>query len=195
MASEAHPSNWVWGDLSERTIGASSSRSSLTTEEVRAEGYSQGVRDGLEQGKSEAMELLETVIRALGQAVEALNVRQSEWAAAREDDVAALGTALARILLEDELEERPEAVASRVRAALSSFPADDTVRIRIHPKDLSTIAQFRPGDAPITGARTVQWIPDEEVGKGGVIVEGPTRIVDGRVEPALVRIYKTLTDG
>ncbi len=88
-----------------------------------------------------------------------------------------------------------EAFASRVRAAIASFPAEDTLRIRIHPRDLSSIAQFRPGEAPITGSRTVQWMPDDQVGIGGVIVEGPTRIVDGRIEPALSRIYRTLIDG
>jgi flagellar assembly protein FliH len=197
VASEAHPANWVWSDLSDRSIGTPSgaSQPSPAMEAARAQGYSEGVRDGLEQGNAEAMESLETVMRALRQATAELNSRQGEWAAAREEDVAALGAALARILLEDELEERPEAFASRVRAALASFPPEETLRIRIHPRDLSSLAQFRPGDVPITGSRKVQWMPDDQVGRGGVIVEGPTRIVDGRVEPALARIYRTLVDG
>jgi flagellar assembly protein FliH len=197
VASEAPAASWVWGDLSDRSLGShpGSSQPSPAMEEARAEGYSEGVRDGLEQGKAEAMESLESAIRALGEAASQLHTRQAEWASAREENVAALGTALARVLLEDELEERPEAFASRVRAALASFPAEETLRIRIHPRDLSSIAQFRPGDVPITGSRAVQWMPDDQVGKGGVIVEGPTRIVDGRVEPALTRIYRSLIDG
>ena len=38
-------------------------------------------------------------------------------------------------------------------------------------------------------------IPDETVSRGGCVVEGPERIVDGRVEGALERIYRTVSHG
>ena len=51
------------------------------------------------------------------------------------------------------------------------------------------------GDDETTGGREARWIADEDVVPGGCIVEGPDRIVDGRVDQALERIFWELTRG
>ena len=42
---------------------------------------------------------------------------------------------------------------------------------------------------PITGSREASWLADPRVARGGCLVEGRDRIVDGRVDTALERAY------
>jgi flagellar biosynthesis/type III secretory pathway protein FliH len=70
--------------------------------------------------------------------------------------------------------------------------------VRVNPLDLSNISGALPGEddrAPVTAGREVRWIPDASIGCGGCVVEGPERIVDGRIEAALERVYRRVTDG
>ena len=46
---------------------------------------------------------------------------------------------------------------------------------------------------PITGAREASWQADPMVEPGGCVVEGRDRIIDGRVDAALERVYRRLT--
>ena len=46
--------------------------------------------------------------------------------------------------------------------------------------------------APITGARDASWLADARVARGGCLVEGRERIVDGRVDTALERAYRRM---
>jgi flagellar biosynthesis/type III secretory pathway protein FliH len=38
----------------------------------------------------------------------------------------------------------------------------------------------------------MSWVPDARIARGGCVVEGRERIVDGRVDSALERVYRRL---
>jgi flagellar biosynthesis/type III secretory pathway protein FliH len=40
----------------------------------------------------------------------------------------------------------------------------------------------------------VRWLADARIQPGGCVVEGRERIVDGRVDTALERLYRKLSD-
>ncbi len=42
-------------------------------------------------------------------------------------------------------------------------------------------------------SRPLRWMADERVERGGCLIEGRERIVDGRVDMALERIYRALS--
>jgi flagellar biosynthesis/type III secretory pathway protein FliH len=44
----------------------------------------------------------------------------------------------------------------------------------------------------VVGRRELRWTPDARVARGGVLAEGRERIVDGRVDSALERMYRAL---
>ncbi|HVX42066.1 MAG TPA: hypothetical protein VHB25_21065, partial [Gemmatimonadaceae bacterium] len=46
--------------------------------------------------------------------------------------------------------------------------------------------------APITGARDASWLADARISRGGCLVEGRDRIVDGRGDAALERAYRRM---
>src|SRR5690606_7902934 len=109
-----------------------------------------------------------------------------------ESNLKALAVAIAQHLIGRELESGPDIVAEMVRRALSHFPLNQPVRIRINPQDLALISATRPdgqGPVPIAPGREVRWLADPGVERGGCLVEGQDRIVDGRVDLALERAY------
>jgi len=44
----------------------------------------------------------------------------------------------------------------------------------------------------ISGRRDVSWMADPRIARGGCLVEGSQRIVDGRVDTALERAYRRM---
>jgi flagellar assembly protein FliH len=67
----------------------------------------------------------------------------------------------------------------------------------VNPHDLSSISTAAKPDGSgirIAPGRNVEWIADADLACGGCVVEGRQRVVDGRVDHALERIYRKLTD-
>ena len=161
------------------------------TEQARAEGFERGRADG---ERAEQARLRQ----ALGTATEALDVlRESEerWVGAIEENIAALAVAIARHIVDRELGTDAEVTRTMVRRALEAFPLDQPVRIRVNPHDLAVLGAFPEagGTAPAgTPPRDAHWIGDPRVLPGGCLVEGRDRIVDGRVDTAIERVYRRL---
>ena len=111
-----------------------------------------------------------------------------------EDNLAALAVSVARQIIGREVRTSPDIIVDLVRLALTEFPVDQPLRIRINPLDLSTLSAAT-GNAPIRIApdREITWLADARIVAGGCVVEGRQRIIDGRIDTGLERAYRTLT--
>lgn len=193
--------NWTWQDLaheSPRGKAQPPSKEMLEAERERErkEAYERGFNEGADAGRRQAMQELSPNLEASVRVVAEMEEFRGALLERMEDDLTALSLAVARQLMEREVRTEPEVVANLVRSALSHFPLDQKLRIRLNPADLSGISREGSGSqAPVAAGREVRWIPDEAIARGGCVVEGPERIVDGRVETALERIYRTVTNG
>jgi flagellar assembly protein FliH len=161
-------------------------------EEAFARGHAAGTAE-VEQREGARLAEAAAGLHAAAGAVKAAEAR---WLKTVEENLAALAVTIARQLVVRELRSDPDAVANLVRSALTQFPVDQPVRIRVNPHDLSLISAVGTGDGtmPIAAGRDVRWVPDATVVVGGCVAEGPERIVDGRVDRALERVYRRLTD-
>lgn len=167
-------------------------------EQERAEAYRQGRADGEQAAHTRARKEMETAMAATRRALQQIREARESWDQRLEANLVALATAIARHLLGRELSGDPQAVRGLVQQALSAFPLDHVVRIRLNPSDLELLAP--EGSDPAAGDGTqdghqARWIADETVSPGGCVVEGPDQIVDGRIGEALERIYWELTRG
>ncbi len=161
-----------------------------------AEAYQHGFDEGRLEGEAAEQARLRTVVAAAEEALELLREGEARWMGTIEENVCALAVAIARHVIGREVATDPEVVAGLVRRALDEFPVDQPLRIRVHPQDLAQLQRagadgHSPGD--FTAGREARWIPDPVVAPGGCIVEGRERIVDGRVDTALERLYRRLT--
>lgn len=193
---------WAWTEL-DATAGPSneprsrggSSRASDQDEMEAA--YRQGVQDGRDAMQETVWHELELANSAAMSAVEQVRRNAEAWTARLQENLVALAVGIARQIIEREIEQDPEIFQDLARAAVAAFPVEEPVQVRLHPDDLDLLVSGGRADASTitVGDRTVPFVSDPEMGRGGCVVEGPVKIVDGRVDRALQRVYRTLTDG
>jgi flagellar assembly protein FliH len=163
----------------------------------REAGEEAGFALGLAEGEARARAEFESAVAALDGFVTDLEAQADARAAAAEERIRALALGVARVLLDREVRTDPSEMVLLVRRALSIFPPDVPVKVRLHPEDLSMLARPQHGEStpPSMGrAGPLQWSADAELERGDVMVEAPERIVDGRVTPCIERIWEEMSD-
>lgn len=159
------------------------------------EAYARGLEDGLAEAQRAMGAQLETALEAVAEASRVLKASQSTWMHSAEEHINALSVAVAQHVINRELRGDVHAVPDLVRRALAHYPLDEAVRIRLNPQDLSIISTAETGPGlRIAPGRNVQWLADPEILPGGCLIEGRRRVVDGRVDHALERIFRQLSD-
>lgn len=156
--------------------------------------YQRGYDDGRAEGRAVEATRVGNAVQAVEEVIARLEEESPQWQEALEKNLVALSTAIAREIVGRELKGSVEDLNGLVRTAVTEFPLESAIRIRLNPADLSAISSPLGGSA-VEAGRQVRWIPDPEVSVGGCMVEGPETIVDGRVEKALDRIYTKLIYG
>jgi flagellar assembly protein FliH len=162
-------------------------------EEAHSAGYEAGRLDG---ELSEATRL-RSAVAATEQALDTIRSSEAKWQECVTENIAALAVTVARHIVGRELRTDAASVADLVKRALAEFPIDQPMRVRVNPHDLSLLSQPTPTGGeplPIAPNRDVRWLADSRIQPGGCVVEGRERIVDGRVDTALERLYRKLTD-
>ena len=160
------------------------------------EAFEQGYEEGRRDGEIAEGARLRTAVRATEEALDELRSSEVRWTGSIEENICALAVAIARHIVGRELSMDAKPVLTLVRDALTEFPIDQPIRIRISPGDLQLLRQTDEDEDPmgtLTQGRDARWIGDPQVAPGGCVVEGRERIVDGRVDTALERIYRRLT--
>lgn len=191
------PLRWEWEDLARAKTDTAADLEALRearhAEELELT-FQHGYREGQMATRADMNRHLRTAMAAAGAATRALGEKSAAWEAAVRDDLAALAVVIARQIVAREIATTPETVAELVDRAVALFPTEHALRVRLNPDDFHALTSGVGDDAgDLPHGRAVRWIPDAEIAPGGCLVEGPSGIVDGRVDAALERIYRTLT--
>jgi flagellar biosynthesis/type III secretory pathway protein FliH len=159
------------------------------------EGYARGLADGERKGLGAAQARVDQALAVIHQITAQLSEVASLAPAVLEENIAALAVIVARQIVSREVSLDRELVADLIRRALTEFPIEQSVRIRVNPHDLAALTiNNTAGTAPITASRDASWLADPRVARGGCLVEGRDRIVDGRVDTALERAYRRMAE-
>lgn len=165
-------------------------RLAAESERIEADAYARGRADGERAARLTLDETLDHAMQALGNAVQSMQLHESRWLTNAEENIAALAIIVAQHVLQREIHADPSFVADLVAHALSQYPVDQEVSIRLHPEDLTACRQVIQQEG--NPVRLLRWIPDPSIQRGGCLTEGRERIIDGRVDTALERAYRTL---
>jgi flagellar assembly protein FliH len=156
-----------------------------------------GVEEGREQGEQAERARLRGAMMAAESALDDLRTGEARWLANIEENIAAISVAVAQQIVAREVAGAHDVVVEMVTRAVQEFGLDQALSIRVNPADLEALsAAERTSDGtptPITRGREVRWLSDARIEPGGCVVEGRERIVDGRVDTALERLYRRLT--
>jgi flagellar biosynthesis/type III secretory pathway protein FliH len=161
------------------------------------EAYTSGFDEGRLEGEIAEGLRLRNAMTAAESALEALRAQEASWQNTIVENIAALSVAVARHIIGREVQGDVSGVADLIKRALTEFPIDQPMRIRVNPTDLSLLSmQSSDTGEPVTIApnRDVRWLADNRILPGGCIVEGRERIIDGRVDTALERLYLRLAE-
>lgn len=158
------------------------------------EGYARGLADGERRGIAQMQVKLNETAALVHTMVEQLKDVASLAPAVLEENVAALAVIVARQIVTREVTLDRELVAELVRRALTEFKVEESVRIRVNPLDLAMLSMGDAGTGPITANRDASWMADPRVSRGGCLIEGRERIVDGRVDTGLERAYRRMAE-
>lgn len=165
-------------------------------EALIAEAYAQGFEDGRLEGEQGEQARLRSAVAAAQEALDALRDGEQRWTGTIEENVTALAVAIARAIIGREVATDRAIVADLVRRAIADFGVERQIRVRVHPQDLALLTGHGADDDHadrLAAGRELRWVPDVGIGRGSCIVEGRERIVDGRVDAALERVYRRLT--
>jgi flagellar assembly protein FliH len=164
-------------------------------ERAMADGFDAGYRAGVADAQAASSARLAGAIETLESAAAVLRENQARYIGALEDNLAALAVCVAKQIIAREVRTSPEITAELIRNAIAEFPIDEALRIRVNPIDLSALSLARDGEPTRVASRPdISWMPDPRVSSGGCVVEGRERIMDGRVDAALERAYRRLTN-
>jgi flagellar biosynthesis/type III secretory pathway protein FliH len=158
------------------------------------EAYRRGVDDGRRTARAQARRELASAMGVALKVMDEIKSGRAMWMSTVKENLVTLAAGIARQIVDRELSLDPTIFVETAKKAISAFPVDEPLRVRVHPEDLAMLEEadaLSPDD--LKGDRAVRWVLDEAMARGGCVVEGPDRIVDGRVDEALVRVVRTLT--
>jgi flagellar assembly protein FliH len=204
-ATRTAPTSWAPVELAGATVprartirGSEHDAAMVSAAELdRAvqEAYHRGYTEGLRAGESAEGGRLRNAMAALQDALTSVQEGAERWVGNAEENLAALAVAVARQILNREISVDHEIVIELVRRATSEFPVGQPLTVRLHPSDLHAVSSaIAPSNDGSLGLRNeVQWVGDARIAPGGCFVEGRERIVDGRVDTALERLYRRMS--
>ena len=159
-----------------------------------AQAYDAGFEAGREAATTTDAVAFANAVRLLEQAATQVRENEQRACANLEENLAALAVTIARQIIGREVRSTPDLIIDLVRSAVSEFPVEQPLRIRVNPLDLSTLSVVSDGVAiRIAPDREITWAADPRITPGGCMVEGNERIIDGRVDTALERVFRTLS--
>jgi flagellar biosynthesis/type III secretory pathway protein FliH len=177
----------------QRPVNPEAARQLTAEEKARLidEGYARGLADGERKGLHAAQARVTEALTTLQNVATQMQDVSSLAAAVLEENIATLAVVIARQIIAREVSLDSGIVTELVRRALTEFPIEQSVRIHVHPQDLAaiTVAAGLTEAPAITANRDASWLPDPKIARGGCMIEGRDRIIDGRVDTALARAY------
>lgn len=191
----AHTARWSLGELPSRGHSVAAPEADTSRMEAANEaGYARGYEQGFRAGEFAESSRVRAAVNAVDSALAAIEQESAKWTANAEENICAIAIAVARHVLGRKLTVDRSWVVTQVKAALAEFPVGERLRVRMNPADLQVIAQALAADGAALGGRPVRWTSDARMSTGSCLVEGHERMVDGRVDTALERLYRRLAD-
>lgn len=188
--------DWTWKELPNRRGGSTELSDEEEEAQLRAaleDAFRRGRNEGMAEGKRQARQELAAAVGAANQAVDAIREEHDEWMTHLEGSLSALSVGIARYLIEKEIREDPGILQQLVERGLTRFPSDQTVKVHVNPTDLQLM---RDSGADLSDPdRDVRWLGDPTLPPGSFLLEGPECVLDGRVDKALEKVYRSLADG
>jgi len=149
---------------------------------------------GLTKGREEATEELRRAIELLTQYAQILQAEKREIAAEAEKSSIDIAFSVAKKIIGEELQTRPELVGEVVGRALRQVLDCDQIRLRVNPGDLDYLKSLQ-GDLQnlVSGDVRLDMRADESIEKGGCMIETERGVLDAQISSQLQTLRSALS--
>lgn len=155
--------------------------------------FERGHATGVAESHDQAQAQVTRVLQALLAATASVQAHEQRWLGNVEENLAAIAVTVAQHLMHRELASDPSVVTDLITRSLQAFPLEQRITVRLHPDDLLVVQDaLEAGQIAGTGDREVRWQSDPHIVRGGCLVDGRERVLDGRIDTALERAYRAL---
>lgn len=180
---------WILPDLGSPTGREASGADSTPAPDAS---YDHGYEDGVRDGAAAAEREIRAAIEAVRHISDSLSIARNELAGDHARGIYALATAVAKKLIQREIELDPAAMQGLIERATELMPPDAPFTARLNPSDLEAITPFLESMNAQGRVSAVEWLADPAIERGGFRLENPLRVVDGRIDVALRNLYESL---
>lgn len=158
-------------------------------EQTSQQRYDEGFQAGVAAKEAEAREAVERMA-ALHSALEQ---QRAQVLVEAEQLVVELAVAVARRVINAQVEVDPKVVMRTLRAALEQLGAHSELVFKVHPEDLQLARRFAERWVEKVAQDTaIRVRPAEEVDRGGCLLEGEEENIDARLETQLEALRQAL---
>ena len=176
------------GEVSaERPDGEEAQAAAELRKQAFEDGYSDGLKHGVAEGRREAAEAAERLLQVAASIGEALRRGIDE----QEDVLVEIAFAAACKVI-GQIAATEAGVRGMVREAMRGIPAKHAVVLRISPQDFTLLAAHEHALRDLAQEHAVEVLADERVVMGGCLIETAAGALDARLEVQLRQLAGVL---
>ena len=157
--------------------------------EAYHKGFSKGVTEGMARERKNLCQTTELVAK-LNRELNTLNVN---FLKNNKKTILDLAFAIAARVIHKEVSTDRQIILSVLEDALRDIQDRQGAKILLSPEDYRCVTEAPP--AFLDQCRDILFERDEKIAPGGVVIEGPTGIVDARLDQQFYKIKDALYDG
>jgi flagellar assembly protein FliH len=156
---------------------------------AQEDGFQQGEKAGLKKGEMEMLTLRET----LRSCIQEFKKLKETFYFEHQDIVLDLSFKIAQKVIHQEVSTNKELVVGVMNSAIKMTIDRERLKVRANPADIDVCLRKRPEIIKdIDGIKQIIFEPDENVGKGGAIVEYSFGEIDARLEQQFAEVIKEI---
>ncbi len=150
---------------------------------IKKEGYNAGYSKGLDDATHKVEQEFSTLSESLKNLCSEFGKKRDLFCEEHENIIIELALKIARKIIHQEVTANPDLIVGVLRAAIVHALNRERLKIRINPDDLLLCTKRKPEIIrDIEGIKNIEFEPDENIGKGGAIVEYEFGEIDARLE-------------
>lgn len=164
-----------------------------TEQSAEEDAYERGVAHGRAECEKGFAGEVEQALRTLAAVGQELQAFRADWMKDMQKQIFVLAMAVAREVIQQQVETDPSIVHDLVCRVLDEVPSESRIKVRLHPDDLAAVRRFCPQDDDKKICEAVAWVADDTLERADCVVDTSERVVDARLETVLVTLHERLT--
>lgn len=163
------------------------------TDNLEKEAYEKGFAQGEEAGRELGAQRFDSAIKSFTEALKDLRTLQEEWYQESEPQLMELVLAIARTVIQREVEADKSIVLNIIQSALRAVTDRERITMKVHPSDLEFARQHKKEMIEeIEGVEKLIFEADEGIVRGSAEIESSQGIVDCGIEKHMQEVEKAL---